>query len=242
MAKIEPILKAKLLAAGKLPEYVAYLDDLRDRGVMNKEAERSAVVKFLGAEVSASAPAEHVDKSSSCVNVTPPEPPRASSVPEPVKAPEPAKAESVKPVVADKPVAPRAVPVLGLLPIVDHALFSGKSASKVEQMAWVCANLTNPSVKPESCPCAEAWSMLAGCRRSPTLEKAFLDKYMTPAKTAEKPQSDIPLDGGAQIETIEKILNAKYRAENCGMAQLEARRAHNAGPSNASLKEVAHAV
>lgn len=145
MAKVRTEHKETLLAQGKWAEFVVRRDELKAEGVKASEANRLAVLEFLGEEAAEIA-GENRSRSSS------------------LKRQKPAGKEAV---VND--TAPAASP-LGLL----SSEIADRIASGPEIIMWIVRNMELESVKASDCPDPAAWTFLNQCRSNALFKQNFL--------------------------------------------------------------------
>jgi hypothetical protein len=161
MAKVRTEHKETLLAQGKWAEFVVRRDELKAEGMKASEANRLAVLEFLGEEAAEIA-GENRSRSSSLKRQKPAgavvsSPQRNKTTTSPVK-------ESV---VND--TAPAASP-LGLL----SSEIADRIASGPEIIMWIVRNMELESVKASDCPDPAAWTFLNQCRSNALFKQNFL--------------------------------------------------------------------
>ena len=208
MAKVRTEHKDKLLAMGKWPEFVLYRDEMKANGVKSIEANRLAVLKFLGVEAAENAGERRVPHpTKKPVVVFAVEKPR--EVLPAVVSPAPREEDGVEP------------PLSAEIPLSE---FGGREASGSEIVLWVIRHLDVADVKLEQCPDPAAWTYLKTCRDSAMFRQNFM--LQVGLKSLLRIEGD---DGAGDIsgerldETIAKLLS--FRGDLRGSSS-EERRAH----------------
>lgn len=173
MAKVRTEHKEKLLASGKWPDFVLYRDELTREGVKGAEANRLAVLKFLGEEAAAN-PGESTSskryKSPGQVSRRPP----AKGVE--MGGPPPAAVPDTGPVVGKVQDSPPGDAVSPSPPVMAGDVLQDGLDTKA--MLWVVRQLSGmPGVQGDPCPDPAAQTFLNTCRESAVFKQNFMLKY-----------------------------------------------------------------
>jgi hypothetical protein len=223
VAKVRTEHKDALMESGKWPDFVHFRDELKAQGVKNAEANRRAVREFLGDEA-----AKHAGESLPVTGKGAVKKPKVPKAPKILSIPPPDPVPAAGRDSWPAPSGGGTQPVASLPALPDSVDWSEKRASRSECVDWVARNMDNPMVRPGDCPDPAAWNLLSHCRESALARKTFWESYVRPSKTASEAPPPDEIDGSVQVDTIDKILGLKRKSEqNCGIAQLADRRAHN---------------
>jgi hypothetical protein len=206
MPRLKQKHKDALVKQGDWADFVVYRDELKTSGASAAEAQKAALVKFLGEEVVKPAPTDRGRRSMKM-------PKSLLSPKHPEQAP---KLAGDKEGVNENKDMIYGVP--GHLMPVRKDAFDGKpDVSEIVNITWVCDNMQTVDVSVADCPSLRAWNLLSECRRSEGFRMAFWKDHYSktvPAKSSLKDDdhgSDI--DGTPTLKLIEKIQKASTRAK-----------------------------
>lgn len=199
MAKVCTEHKERLIAMGKWPEFVLFRDEMKANGVKSAEANRLAVLKFLGEE-SASHAGEY----------------RARSIPRRARISSPAAVvedpvQVSSPVLPPSPAGQDSTAAAFVAPVVAgegkeaDILLKGISSSV---LVWVARQLSGmPEVRNDPCPDPMAVTLLNLCKTSAMFQQNFLLNIVKFAKPGgDEEEKDA---GEARVsETIDKLLSS----------------------------------
>lgn len=199
MAKVRTEHKEKLLVMGKWGEFVVRRDELKAQGVKAGEANRIAVLEFLGEEAAKSA-GEGRDRNPTI---------RKSMRKVGGAGAVDTAAQDTTPVVVT-PSAQNAAPAPPSPPAVPLDEFGGSEASGEEIIMWVIRHLDVATVTPADCPDPAAWSYLQQCRSSALFRQNFM--LQVGLRSLLKKEGDGSGDDVISVrldETIDKLLQLR---------------------------------
>ena len=217
MAKVKAEYKKTLMEDGRWPEFCFYRSEqIDDMGLSPTEANKKAVLKFLGKEA-----AEDASESTG-VEETPKEKKeegdyatrqiRLNKEAERIKRvadKEQAKSNEDPAVIFSVPAPP---------PPVKLKAFKNKPpAGEIENISWVADMMRVVDVSPRGCPSLRAWNLLCECRDSRQFRHNFWkDHYgkIIPSKSQlDANKTDGRMDGQVTVGLIDRIQKASDKAK-----------------------------
>lgn len=218
MAKVRTEHKETLLAMGKWPEFVLHRDELKAGGVSSMEANRLAVLKFLGEAAALTASEDRIGRVS------------RKAVEKPLKARDSGERKRDSSLFS--------IEVAGVPPASEGEIplksFGGKEASGSEIVLWVIRNLEVAEVKESDCPDPAAWAYLRQCKESPLFKQNFMLQVGLKSLLRIEGEGDgVDASGLRLSETITKLLGFHDLRGSSAVAEREAHALEVAGSTPA---------
>lgn len=213
MPQIEPELKAQLIELGQWGAFVKRREELKKNNDPY-DAHNLAMMEFFDNPPLRIRKRESTKKSSGAEGSGAAAAPEAGGEPEP---PSSSSSTGSSPAPLPKPIVPRAdVNKLPRLPRVRANDFEDKHCSEVEAVRWVADNMNIDDPKPEDCPSAAAWGLLAQCRESHVARADFWKQTFTklmPSKAEMEKKNELKSKRGKAKEVIDELLSFRQEAD-----------------------------